>query len=129
MPGYFEEWAAARKHSSGIVYRAVVGVTGDGTNDAPALKVREAAPCSSWCVEWLDSCMFARCHLVQAADVGMAMGKSGTQVAQQASDIVILDDRFSSIVKVSRTISYTKVSTRCLIWKSATGCHVGPVCL
>ena len=39
-------------------------------------------------------------HLLQAADVGLAMGKSGTQVAQAASDIVILDDRFSSIVKV-----------------------------
>ena len=39
LPGYYDEWARARRHPSGTVYKAVVGVTGDGTNDAPALKV------------------------------------------------------------------------------------------
>lgn len=67
LPGYYEEWSKSR---NGV--GEVVGVTGDGTNDGPALK---------------------------AADVGLSMGISGTDVAKNASDIIIMDDKFSSIVK------------------------------
>ncbi|KAF8972113.1 hypothetical protein BDZ97DRAFT_1752724 [Flammula alnicola] len=71
------------------VDRRIVGVTGDGTNDGPALRT---------------------------ANVGFSMGVAGTEVAKEASDIILMDDNFSSIVKAI-------MWGRCVMTPSANSCN------
>jgi Ca2+-transporting ATPase len=78
----------------------VVAVTGDGTNDAPSLKEGRKR-LLFLLLFFLLSAFFNlnSLSLPIKADVGFAMGLCGTEVAKEASDIVLMDDNLSTILK------------------------------